>query len=190
MKRPAAFAPVAAAMMLLAAAPAMAQRQTSAESIEVIERTATVQTVDAETRQVLLRDDESGESFVIVAGPEVRNFAQIDPGDVVVATYTHGVSARIALAGESGSGAGAAVVTAAEGQTPGAAAGVVETAIITLDGYDRTQHLARFRGEDGVTHILRVEDQAMRDFASGLRPGTRVEVTFSEAIAIGLRERQ
>src|ERR1700722_6477614 len=48
--------------------------------------TATVETVDAKTRQILLKRDD-GKFVTLVAGPDVRNFAQIKPGDRVYARY-------------------------------------------------------------------------------------------------------
>ena len=47
---------------------------------------ATVEAVDHNTREVTLKT-ESGDSLTITAGPEVRNFDQIDVGDKVQAEY-------------------------------------------------------------------------------------------------------
>jgi hypothetical protein len=44
--------------------------------------TAVIEAVKAETREVTLRES-SGEAFTFVAGPDVRNFAQIKVGDKV-----------------------------------------------------------------------------------------------------------
>lgn len=68
------------ATLALLAACAPRQPQTT-ESLTTA--TAVVESVDQKTREVSLRDSATGQQFSVVAGPEVRNLAQVEAGDTV-----------------------------------------------------------------------------------------------------------
>ena len=59
---------------------------------------ATVESVDMDTRQVLLRTP-SGVRTTVVAGPEVRNLAQLTSGDRVTITYQEAIAVQMAPPG-------------------------------------------------------------------------------------------
>ena len=90
--------------MLAVAAPA-ARAQTAAlppgvAMGELTRLTATAETVDTTTREVLLRGE--GSNLVIVrAGPEVRNLAQAQPGDRVVLDYQEAIAGEIVRPGDA-----------------------------------------------------------------------------------------
>src|SRR5262245_63062032 len=56
--------------------------------------TATVESVNATSREIVLKG-EKGNMMTIVAGPEVKNFAQIAKGDIVTVEYME--AAAVAL---------------------------------------------------------------------------------------------
>ena len=90
---------------------------------------AVIQTVDPETREILLRA-EDGRLISLVAGPEVRNFDQLEAGDTVVAGYLESLTASMAAPGqEIETQVGAASDRAAVGAPPAAAAGVAIEAL-------------------------------------------------------------
>jgi hypothetical protein len=60
--------------------------------------TAVVEAINYKTREITLKNSE-GEVITLVAGPEVRNFAQIKKGDKVNATYSETV--KIMITGET-----------------------------------------------------------------------------------------
>ena len=72
----------------------------NAERSITIEAEATVQSVDPDTRRIVLENADTGETEVLFAGPEILNFDQIEVGDTVKAVYTLGIAARMAEAGE------------------------------------------------------------------------------------------
>lgn len=172
---------VLAVLLPAAASAQMANRSVTAE-IEAV-----VKSVDAETREIVLEDPETGASELIVAGPEVRNFDQIAVGDTVKAQVMLGVTARMALPEEKDS---AVVVEgrAKEGETPGAVEAVAVTLVLELLGYDAETHIAMLRDQDGIQRSVFVESDVGREFAAGLSVGDRVAVTFSESLAIGIVE--
>jgi hypothetical protein len=55
---------------------------------------ATVESVESVTRLIALRTPQ-GERLWIVAGPEVRNFAQIRAGDTVTVNYYKAIAAQV-----------------------------------------------------------------------------------------------
>jgi hypothetical protein len=161
------------------------------EPVEVSDQvrlSAIVQTVDMQTRQVLLRG-EDGTVETITAGPEVRNLDQLQAGDRVVAVYERGVAAQMAPAdAEPGIASATGVAVPSEGQRPGMVAADETVAIVTFISYDPATQIARIEDGDGFVHSVVVEKPELQTFASGLREGDRVEVVFTEALAIGVEE--
>lgn len=62
--------------------------------------TATVVKVDQKTREVTLKG-EDGEEFSFVASADVKNLAQMKPGDVVTATYAEALAYEVKKGGET-----------------------------------------------------------------------------------------
>lgn len=156
--------------------------------VETVEASATVQTVDKETREILLTDNASGANFVVTAGPEVKNFDQIDSGDQVKVAYSLGRAARMALPGQAGTSSATVVGTAEPGQKPGVAIGEVVTTVLEFVSYDAGAAQATIIDAEGVQRTVTVETPEGRDFAAKLKKGDRVEVTFTEALAIVVEE--
>ena len=160
-----------------------------ASVVETIEAMATVQSLDLLTRQVGLKT-EDGRMLTIVAGPEVRNLAQIDLGDKVKAVYIQGVAARLAAPGQAASGTEVttAIVRAAEGDKPAVIVGESVRTVVTIVSFDAKSTLVTFAAPDGLVRSVVVRKPEMQEFARGLKPGDEVEVTFTEAIAVGIVE--
>src|SRR5262245_20688925 len=66
------------------------------------EISATVANVDPATRTIQLQGKD-GKTGSFVAGPEVKNFAQIHKGDKVVVSYYQGISAQVLPPGAAAS---------------------------------------------------------------------------------------
>ena len=160
-----------------------------ASVVETVEAMATVQSLDLLTRQVGLKT-EDGRMLTIVAGPEVRNLAQIDLGDKVKAVYIQGVAARLAAPGQAASGTEVttAIVRAAEGDKPAVIVGESVRTVVTIVSFDAKSNLVTFAAPDGLVRSVVVRKPEMQEFARGLKPGDEVEVTFTEAIAVGIIE--
>ena len=155
---------------------------------ESVEATATVEQLDLLKRTVVLKT-EDGRLLTILAGPEVRNLAQLDIGDTVKAIYIQGVAARMAAPGQTGeTDVAAGMVRAAEGDKPGVAVGEAVRTVVTIVSYDSRSKLVTFTGADGLVRSVVVAKPEMQEFARGLKPGDEVEVTFTEAFAICIVE--
>lgn len=171
------------AMLLL---PTLAAAQ-SAERSVTIEVDATVRSVDAETRRIVLDNSTTGESEVIIAGPEVVNFDQIAAGDKVKAIYTLGVAAAMAAPGQTDSVA-LLDARAAEGSTPGALSGTAVTLVLEFVAFDAEKSMATVIDSTGEEQMIEVMSDEGREFAGGLAKGDMVSLTFVEGLAIGIVE--
>ena len=173
-------------------APGLAAAQPAAQQPTVVgtttERTAIVESVNMKERSVLLRGDsgaQSGALATVRVGPEVRNLAQIKPGDRVVATATEAIVVAMARPDVRGS-TGSAVVTArsAEGQRPGAGVAGADRVRVRIDGIDVGRNSVTFTGPGGQQRTVRVQDPGMRRFVRTLHPGDEVDVALIESYSL------
>lgn len=174
-----------AAILLLAPAMVVAQ---SAERSVTFEVDATVRSVDAETRRIVLDNSTTGESEIIIAGPEVVNFDQISAGDKVKAVYTLGIASRMAEPGETDSVA-LLDARAAEGSTPGAMAGTAVKLVLEFVMFDAEKSIATVIDSTGSEQMIEVASDEGREFASSLSKGDMVALTFTEGLAVGIVEK-
>lgn len=178
-----------AALVLLAACASTAPEPPPApiERRQVKQVTATVTGVHATKRLVSLQRPD-GKFITVEVGPEVQNFDQIHVGDKVVASYFEAIGFELVDPNTPRTPDQAGVIAgrAAPGQRPeGALGGFIETTV-TIQSVDTAAHTVTFKGEDGLERTVFVEREDGRAFASRLRPGDRVLVTYTEAIAISV----
>lgn len=175
---------VAGALLLTACAD---PGPTTAERSELTVRKAVVESVDVEGRQVLLQG-EDGRMSTFTAGPEVRNLAEVEAGDVVEIAYYEAVALKMADPDDPGGGVAiSSADRAAEGAKPGASAEVVSNMVVEVLDYNPETAIATFLGPDNVVHRTEVHPK-MREFAEARKPGDRVEVSMEQAIAVEVRE--
>jgi hypothetical protein len=160
----------------------------SRTSESIVTASALVEAVDYDTRTVQLRDDANGESFTVVAGDEVRNLDQVQPGDRVELDYYESVAVGMALPEDSGESI-TSVVTgrAPEGALPGGLAAVTTSLVVQFISYDPNTALATYVAPDGITRRSTVPPD-LRTFAEQRRRGDRIVVTVTEAVAVGITE--
>jgi hypothetical protein len=159
----------------------------TAEREVTFEVDATVRSVDPDTRRIVLDNSTTGESEIIIAGPEIVNFDQIAAGDKVKAVYTLGIAARMAEPGEMDSllevdG------QAAEGEKPGALTGTMVTLVLEFLSFDPETSIATVKDSSGAEQLIEVATDAGRDFAAELSTGDMVALTFTEGLAVGIVE--
>lgn len=164
--------------------PAAAPEPLKLEELEEV--TATVEAVNLEARLVTLKG-QSGETFTIEAGPEVRNLPQVQVGDTVVARYYRALGAQLKPAGTPD----APVVDlagerAAEGERPAGAIGTTTTVPVTIVSTRDEGKAVSFYGQDGLVRVLEVKNPAAQEFVRGLKEGDKVELTYTEALAISV----
>jgi hypothetical protein len=145
---------------------------------------ATVESVNQGTREVVLRGPE-GNRVTVTAGPEVRNLAQVRPGDRVVVTYGQALAVAMAPPGtEQPVQVTAGAAGAQPGQSPAGVAGQQVRARVRVVAVNPETAWVTFVGPRGVQRMVTPRDPGMADFARRLRPGDDVDLTYTEAVAV------
>jgi hypothetical protein len=183
---------LAAAMLSIAVVPAYSQtgsaavmksepgKVTVADAVRV---TASVEAIDKAKRLVTLKGPE-GNTFVVEAGPEVRNFDQIKVGDLVVVRYIEALTLELKKGGgemrQRTERESAAV--AKPGERPGVAGGRQVTVIADVIAVDAKKQTVRLRGPQRIVD-LKVRDPNQFKL---IKVGDQVEATFTEAVALSV----
>ncbi len=157
----------------------------TAASGETVLASATVESVDQATRHIVLAAPD-GERVAFSVGPEVRNLAQVEAGDTVTIAYHDSVVLSMA-APDTAQGTVAGVARASQGERPGGGALVATDTVVTVVSYDANSGFATFRTDDRVIHRATVPPE-LRTFAEQARPGSRVKVSLTEAVAVSVTE--
>ncbi len=162
-----------------AEAPAAAPRGEAVVASETV--TATVVKVDQQTREVTLKA-EDGEEFSFVASEDVRNLAQMKPGDVVTATYAEALAYEVKKGGTVVGPATVVGGAAAElGARPAGGIARQTTATVIITAIDPEVPSVTFKGPQGNTRTITVQHPEKLE---GVSVGDTVELTFTEAFAI------
>jgi Cu/Ag efflux protein CusF len=147
---------------------------------------AVVEAVDRETREVTLKS-ETGNSVIVTAGPEVRNFDQIEVGDKVVTEYYEALALVLEKGGmgirekvEQVSGSRAEL-----GEKPAGSITKTIDAVATVEGMDKETRMIHLRGPEGTLSLKVPETIDMDQFAVG----DEVRARYEESVAITVSEK-
>jgi hypothetical protein len=155
-------------------------------SENVTKATATVRSVDHDSRSLVLRTADGVDTMVVV-GPEVRNFDQIEAGDTVTATYREALLAQVVPKGSAGEPRSTIAKTRAkEGELPAASVSASVSTDVVIQSVDQSFDTVTFKRPDGIVRTVAVESPDATKFVHGLKPGDEVRVTYTEATAIAL----
>jgi hypothetical protein len=176
-----------ATVSLFAAAYAMAADKKPFERAETSEVTASVESVDAATRGIVLKGNE-GVRVAMIAGPEVRNLEQIKPGDKVIAVYHQALAADVKPRGTPTSPptVGEKTERAKPGEKPSGVAGISVATTVQIESVDKSFNTVTFKRSDGIVRTVSVENPDAQKFIHTLKPGDPVEIVYSEALAISV----
>ncbi|PKN62708.1 MAG: hypothetical protein CVU57_22895 [Deltaproteobacteria bacterium HGW-Deltaproteobacteria-15] len=177
---------LAAALAVGITTNARAEERKGVEMSKSVDITAEVVAIDHADRTLSLRGPE-GNIASIKAGPEVRNFDQIEVGDKVKAVYRRSLALSLGKKGEEPEEfAGAVGGRSAEGEMPaGMAAEVVEVSakVKAIDKKDRTVTLELPDGRDVSTEV----DKSVKAFDK-LKVGDMVHARYTQAVAVSLEK--
>jgi hypothetical protein len=158
-----------------------------AEVSDLDKITAKVTAIDLEHRLVTLMGPEGNEVTVEVSDA-VRNLPQVRVGDDVTVSYYRGLAAEVtdAAPGDETGTVDVAAGRAPAGARPGGVAGASVAAIVTIESVDKKRNTVSFRGADGLVRVIDVKRPEMQKFIAGLKPGDKVRVTYTEAVAVSV----
>jgi hypothetical protein len=181
--KPMALGLTLAASLLAFNHPVMAQDKPSVSASRTVTMSATVTEIDHDTRMVTLQGPE-GESVSFTASPDVRNLAQVEVGDIVLAQMHEEVTIEVVANPESiepGTGEFVAEARAEMGELPGG--GVLDTVVITavVEEINLETNSFKLRGPEG-----NVREFAARDPENLKRAevGDLVVITITQAMGI------
>ena len=159
----------------------------AATTISIRKMSATVKDVDSTSRMLTLVGPQ-GNAITLQVGEEVKNLAQVQPGDEVIVEYYVGLVAHISPSGDAPQDVSVteAMVRAAPGQRPAGAVGGAVTALVTIDHIDIARNVVHFKGPSGKTQIVEVMKPEFRAMLKKLKPGDQVSLTYFEALAVNV----
>jgi translation initiation factor IF-1/Cu/Ag efflux protein CusF len=178
---------VAASATLLAAACAAPPPQPMMRD-SLVQKTATVESIDQASRLVTLRG-EDGFARTVKVSNDVRNFPQIREGDKVVVSYYEAIAAEVKKPGEGVQGVEADVSAARAdpGKMPAASSGVMLRTTVTIESVDKESNMVTFRNADGMLRTAEIQTPEGQKFIKGLKKGDQVEIVYTEAFAIEVK---
>jgi hypothetical protein len=152
----------------------------------ILQVSAQVVAIDRKTRTITLKGSE-GRTMDFVAGPEVRNFDQIQTGNMVVARYIQALSLELRkTTGSRDLALTGLAASAAPGERPAAAAAGQVTAVADVIAVDPANMVITLKGPRGNIVDLRVKNP---DHFKVVKQGDQVLVTYTEAVALSVEPR-
>ena len=137
--------------------------------------------IDAATRTVTLKNQD-GES-TIVAGPEVKNFAEIKVGDRFDIVYELAVAielVKVKNPGTTSEQVTTSTTTAPQGDKPGMITSNTVTATANVEAIDTAKNTVSLKGPQGNIFKVKVQNP---DLMKDIAVNDQVRVVYTEAIA-------
>jgi hypothetical protein len=148
--------------------------------------TATITAIDPASRTITLKGPKGNETSV-VAGPEVKNFAQLKVGDTVEAGYVEALVLELKKGGGKPVArteqAGAA--SAEPGAKPGAIAGRKVTVVGDVIAVDAATQTVTVRGPQRTVELPVRDPEQFKLIAKG----DQIEATYTEAVAVSVAKK-
>jgi Cu/Ag efflux protein CusF len=142
--------------------------------------TAEVKDINQKTREVTIITTED-EVYKFIAGPDVKNLAQVKKGDIITAVYTESLAYEVRSHGTTGVITASAAAAAKPGEKPAGAVGKQTTVTVKITAIDTKKPSVTVQGPDGDVENIKVKDPSK---LSGLKVGDIVDITYTEALAI------
>ncbi len=165
-----------------AAAPAQKEAAVIGESAKI---TATVEAIDQKTREVTLKGPKGG-VISFVAGPDVKNLAQVQKGDEVVVEYAQALA--VSLKKSTKTAVSRTIVEGGKAAQPGQKPGVVAARQVNvtakIDAIDPKTNVVTLSGVEHTVD-LKVKDPAV---LKNFKVGDFVDAVYGEAIAINVQK--
>jgi hypothetical protein len=137
--------------------------------------------IDAATRTVTLKNADGVTS--IVAGPEVKNFAEIKVGDHFDVVYELAVAielVKVKNPGTTSEQVTTSTTTAPQGDKPGMITTNTVTATANVEAVDTTKNIVSLKGPQGNIFKVKVQNP---DLMKDIAVNDQVKVVYTEAIA-------
>jgi hypothetical protein len=172
---------ITAAVLVAMAGTAMAQATTAMPQMRT--ETATIESIEASSRTVTLRKPD-GTYVTIVAGPEVKRFAELKVGDKVNARYYENIVMRLKRPGEPDVDTGGKTVTTPSDMVlPGGTKAKQRTITASITAIDMDKPTVTFSGPNGWKYTSMVRD---KDLLAKVKVGDKVDIVWTEAMMVSI----
>jgi hypothetical protein len=169
-----------AGFALVAGSAVALDAQTKTVTGEMTTVTATVQSVEMQTRTLTLKKADG--TFVTLVVPQsVERFPAVKVGDTVTARYYDNIVFRKLNPGEKPVDSAAGAVTPAAGSRPSGTAAVQRTITTKITAIDEKIPSITFTGPNNWVYSTKVNDRAL---LKTVKVGDLVNVTWTEAVSI------
>lgn len=173
------------ALAALCAAPVIARAQKPVVQTESIERTATIEAISHDTREITLKTKD-GQMETVVAGPEIKRFGELKVGDTVTFRYYESTAFSIRKAGQPAPVAPASdtAMVRGTGAKPSGTISHQQTATVTIKAIDLKVPSVTVMTDEKKTVTFRIADVKNIE---GLKVGDKVDITYTEAVMISVK---
>ena len=171
---------IAAAALVSTARTATAQAKTVRSEMRT--ETAIVEAIEASTRALTLKKPD-GTFVTIVAGPDIKRFAELKVGDKVNARYYENVVVRLKRPGEAEVDSRTKAATPSEQVLPGGTKARQRTVTATITAIDMSVPSITFTGPNGLTFTSKVLDT---EALAKVKVGDKVDIVWTEAMLVSL----
>jgi hypothetical protein len=162
-----------------------ASAQKAMNQADAVTATFTITAIDSGSRIVTLKDKD-GNTHDMVCGPEVQRFNALKVGDTVSFRYYESVATAIRRSsGDAPAASGNAGVTRTPGAKPGGTIAQQLTTTVTIEAIDPKIPSVTVKTADGNKLSFKVQDKKNIE---GYKPGDKVDVTYTQALAISVTE--
>ena len=152
-------------------------------STEVVNLTATIESIDQAKRLLTLKND-AGELMTFEVTAEVKRFGELRRGDKVRVQAYRAVAVEMSRHGRVGKQVTDEVKRAGPKDKPAIAVRRDVKATVTVNEVDTTKNLVSISGTSGLTAVLEVKKPEMQHFIKQLKRGDKLDVTYTDAVAV------
>ena len=153
------------------------------------EAAATVESIDQQSREVLLRGS-GGRLFTVKAGPAVEKSGTGQDRRPCRGPLCRSARRQPCQAGSGrwrhGGGTGRDCAACPEGARPTGTIGNQIRATVTIDAIDRATHTVTFTGPANAARTVAVKDPEAQRFLDTLKPGDRVDLVYTKSLAVAV----
>jgi hypothetical protein len=155
-----------------------------ATAVRTITASVVITAVNKATRELTIKT-ASGESFDVVAGPEVKNFDQLKAGDKIALDYVQALTMELRKPGTPSTHTDASsAVRAKEGEKPGGAVGRRVTVVAEVTDVNPDKKTITLKGPKGGVVELAVSNPEQFKV---VKKGDSVEAEYMEALAVSVK---
>jgi len=177
-----------AALLCAIASQTMSQEKTDKPRVVFSETNvvkATVEDIDAKTRELTLKDQE-GNKHKMKVSEDVKNLDKVQKGDQVVAGYYQSAAISVNKPGETPTEPAdkEALVIAEKGSKPGGVVVKTQQMTATVEDIDYDKREVKLKGPEGNTVKIKVGDRVKR--LEDVKKGDQIVTRYTEALAVSV----